>query len=174
MRKLVLIATTALAAMALTAAMAAPAQADRDFLLTNPAGSYCNPCEDTGYTGDFDLVNPVTGIAYDYCDVDYDVRFTVHGALETYNTSIDCHYTGAYACDDSMPGQLRVPDTGPAEIDLEICLGPNADVSDITFTAFNNPRRWAQLSPDPLGTLRITNAEFPDTYSADNVKVELQ
>jgi hypothetical protein len=180
MRKLTLLATTAIAALALAAAAAPAANADRAFTMVHPAsgGLPCNPCYDIGYAGDFDLENTSTGIYQATCNTQFNIRFEANGSLETYNTVVDgCNVGNLIACDDSWTGQMRVPDTGPAQIDLEICLeNPigQQTTQDITFTAYNNPRRLEQLTEDPQYPSTIVDALFTDGYAADNVQVQLQ
>jgi hypothetical protein len=180
MRKLTLLATTAIAALAMAAAAAPAANADRAFTMVHPAsgGLSCNPCWDTGYAGSIDFKNTYTGAWQGACDVQFDVRFQSNGSLETYNNLINnCTPAGMYPCDDSWAGQLRVPDTGPAKIDLQICLeNPSTGQEinhDITLTAYNNPRRWEQATEDNDSSYTVINSYFEDGYSADNAAVQL-
>jgi uncharacterized membrane protein len=179
MRKLTLLATTAIAALALAAAAAPAANADRAFHLVAPgSGAPCSPCYDTGYAGDFD-VESFTGTWQATCAVDFDIRIFASGSFETYNTHLGtCGQTGGVVpCDDSWTGQFRLPDTGPGQIDLQICLkslfnGQQIN-HDITLTVYNNPRRWEQATEDHGSSYTIVDSYFADGYPADNIGIFL-
>jgi hypothetical protein len=174
MRKLTLLATTAIAALALTAAMAAPANADRAFEVVHPNGSPCNPCVDTGQAGTIAFRITASG-ATGSCDVAFDNVIYWHGALEATDVEIsNCTLpglAGTNACTGIWPGQLTLPDTGPAEIDLDTCLNTGAATvtHTITYQTFNNPRRWEQLSASYNPLLEMVDSNYQDYYTPDNI-----
>lgn len=171
MRKLTMLASTVVAAVAIGVA-AAPAQADVPFAVANANGTICNPiCHDTGYEGQLDVKNS-SGVLLYRCDVDFDVEIDSAGAFNTYNTNISaCNGFGTYPCDDSWPGQLRLPDGSPMQVDLEVCVGPSSYTQDVTFNALNNPRRWTQISTPPLSSSYVELGTLYDANSADNIKI---
>lgn len=184
MRKLTTLATTAIAALALLAVAAAPANADRPFQITDPLGNPCNilsggVCLDTGYSGTFEIGSVATGD----CTASFDMRVDVNGAIETYNTQADCDASStpnvAWECDDSWTGQIRVPDVGRAQVDLDACLTyypHNTNYQhQITFEIIShNPRRWQQLGTSITNALLpIDSAFFQDYVQNDNITAVL-
>lgn len=185
MRKLTKLATTAIAAMALIAIAAPAANADRPFVVTDPggedscAGQPGGVCIDTGYVGSFDIGSAT-------CYTEFTVAFQANGAFETTNQpELDCENepwnSHLQPCDTETiwHGQLRVPDSGPGQVDLQVCisqLGIWESTHYVTFNAFNNPRRWEQngtATVIPSGCCPFEDAYFSDTYPDDNVKILL-
>lgn len=177
MRKLTMLATAAIAALALLAVAAAPASADRPFQINDPYGNPCDPyCEDTGYQGAFDIGNVP-------CTASFDMRVESDGSFEAYNTQADCDSYSlpnvAWECGGDWPGQIRLPDTGPAQVDLDACLTYYPHSSNwnhqITFDVIsNNPRRWQQVGNSITSApMPIDSAFFTDYYQDDNVTAVL-
>lgn len=185
MRKLTTLATAAIAALALLAVAAAPANADRPFEITDPYGTPCDEmpggvCNDTGYQGTFNLGSAAGAT----CTASFDMQVAVNGALETYNTQVDCDSPSipniAWECasDPDWNGQIRVPDVGRPQIDLAACLdyypfGTYNHNITVEVTS-NNPRRWQQLGTGTTNApVPINNAYFGDDYQDDNITANL-
>lgn len=177
MRKLTLLATTTIAVLALAVA-AAPASADRAFQMVHPNGTLCNPCVDTGQAGTMILKITASGLVGS-CDVAFTNVIYANGALEATDVQIsDCTLpgmSGTNACTGTWPGQLRLPDVGQGQIDLDTCLNTGASTitHDITYQTFNNPRRWEQLTASYHPYLQMLDSDYTDNYSPDNVGIIL-
>lgn len=186
MRKLMFAATAALTALAL-ASVATPAYADKEFTMTHPdKETPCGPynsaynCEDTGYVGEFYFNN--TPYAWGECQAGFDMHVWEDGEIETSNEWVDCEdipywmYFRPHECENSPPwnGQIRIPDTGPAIVDMEICLQGSGFPLwiPVSFKVANGEtglRTWTQTE-NPY-TYDIEKGIFEDTFAEDNVSV---
>ena len=184
-RKLTQFALAATAAVAFAATIAAPAQADRAFQITDPDLVPCIPyCDDTGYQGSFEI-----GAAT--CATEFGIRIEADGSLQTLDVpELDCfneppnsNIQSCTVTGDVWDGQARVPDTGPAKIDLDICIvnGIWTSYHEVTVDILGHQttptRDWVQN-----GAATITPAQyccalqdtyFADYYPADNVRAKL-
>jgi hypothetical protein len=180
MRKLTLLASTAIAAVAFMAVGVSSAMADKEFVVTNQSGANCNPCYDSGYSGTLELVDSFSGKTLDVCDVAFDVQVFANGSLTTQKSQItNCGLMGS--CGGSWSGQIRLPDKGTSQVDLDMCIAKYyccsgeiqyENTHDLTFQIFNGPRRWVQLPPGEWQTwYHVKNTLAIDYKESDNFKL---
>ena len=178
MRRIGVLLTTALAGLAMMAAVAAPAQADREFYVTDHFGVECyEPCLDTGYEGYIKGKDPI-GQTLGTCDVSFDIEVELYGALEVVNaetTNCTGGMQGLGDCAEPWPGQLRWPDQGHPQIDVTTCFQTawNGPVyHDVTYqvAAQEGIRYWGQMAPVWGGIFEMAGSEFADPYQPDNIQ----
>lgn len=161
-----------------------PAYVDQPLHMLAPAGSPCNPCNDTGFEGLISAENS-SHETLGGCDVEFDIRVEYLGELEATNVkAFNCYYgmASAVACELPWQGELRLTHSGEIKVDLATCLkgaltGPIHH--DLTYGTEGEESElgigieyWEQVSkPEHYSPFGISGSEFYDQYAADNVRV---
>jgi hypothetical protein len=173
MRKLTLLAVTAMAATALMAATAAPANADKPFEVVHQNGSPCEPCVNAGFEGTITLQTAENTVG---CEVSFTNVVNYDGALEVTDVDVSDCSNPSYdfeSCDD-WPGQLYVPDTGAPRIEITTCLGTVASGPvnhDVTYKVFGP---WDQFGvPAGPAPFQIADSYYQDTTPGDAPRLQL-
>lgn len=121
-----------------------------------------------------------------------DIRIEADGALQTIDVpDLDCYNEGPssdlQSCTstaDVWDGRVRLPDTGPAKIDLDICISQSGiwtSYHEVTVDIVNTPngtptRAWVQNGAAtivPAYCCALEDTYFEDYYPNDNVKAVL-
>ena len=185
MRKLTLLATTAIALVALMAAAAAPASADRPFALEDQHGNPCDPCHEE-LDGSVDLETTIG--EYSTCEVRFDAYIYGDGSFETADMDVEnctnpwSGFVGTQACDDAWHGQGRLPDQGPFQLDITTCLQSTNEPEqrhDITYKVIpgaGGTRLWDQLGTATMHSpslFQVEDSLYTDVNPDENLVLVL-
>lgn len=181
-KKITLLLSTALAGSALMAAIAAPAQADKAFIVTSQAGSPCvSVCQDGTHEGIIRANDEFKSMGR--CDVSFDINVKLYGALDATNieTSNCTDYLAFASLDDcggSWPGQIRILDSGAVRVNMTTCFegaygGPVHHALTYKVGLPEGFRKWTQEAPVPGVLFGMETSEFTDFNLSNDVKLVL-